>query len=126
MAGYQSIVALRRLEKEVDELGLMLCAPKSGSWGMVDVDNVAVKPKDEDSLPIYARDAELFSGSLEQLRVWLRGVQWAREYDRMLMGKAIETKRERKEQDYRNQRLMQTIKDGKLSKDAMGGSPNGV
>jgi hypothetical protein len=85
MAGYQAVISLRRLEAEVDKLGFMLCAPKHGNWGGNEYDDrVAVKPKDADSLPIYTRDAELFTGSLEQLRVWLQGVQWAREYDMML------------------------------------------
>jgi hypothetical protein len=86
MAGYQAIIELRRLEEEVDKLGLMLCASKHGSWAGSNSHNdlVAIKPKDADSLPIYSRDAELFTGSLEQLRVWIRGVHWAREYDSML------------------------------------------
>lgn len=85
MAGYQAVLSLRRLEAEVDKLGFMLCAPRHGNWGGNEYDDrVAVKPKDADSLPIYTRDAELFTGSLEQLRIWLQGVQWAREYDMML------------------------------------------
>ena len=63
----------------------MLCAPRHGNWGGNEYDDrVAVKPKDADSLPVYTRDAELFTGTLEQLRIWLQGVQWAREYDMML------------------------------------------
>lgn len=85
MSGYQSVIALRRLEADVDKLGFMLCAPKHGNWSGNDYDDrVAIKPKDAASLPIYSRDAELFTGSLEQLRVWLQGVNWAREYDMML------------------------------------------
>ena len=85
MAGYQAVLSLRRLEADVDKLGFMLCAPKHGNWGGNEYDDrVSVKPKDADSLPIYTRDAELFTGSLEQLRIWLQGVQWAREYDMML------------------------------------------
>lgn len=85
MAGYNAVLSLRRLEAEVDKLGFMLCAPKHGNWSGNDYDDrVAIKPKDADSLPIYTRDAELFTGSLEQLRVWLQGVQWARDYDMML------------------------------------------
>jgi hypothetical protein len=84
MAGYQSVLALRRLEEEVDKLGFMLCDPKTG-WGGDDFNNLAgIRPKDADALPIYARDAEIFRGTLEELRVWVRGVHWAREYDRML------------------------------------------
>jgi hypothetical protein len=84
MAGYQAILELRRLEEAVDKLGFMLCASKHGSWGAGDGDKVACKPKDADSLPIYGRDAEVFTGTLEQLQIWVRGVQWAREYDSML------------------------------------------
>lgn len=85
MAGYRAVLSLRKLEAEVDKLGFMLCAPKHGNWGGNEYDDrVAVKPKDADSLPVYTRDAELFTGTLEQLRIWLQGVQWAREYDRML------------------------------------------
>lgn len=84
MSGYQAVLALRRLEEDVDKLGFMLCAPKSG-WGGDDFDNlVAIKPKDDEALPIYSRDAELFKGTLEQLQVWIKGVRWAREYDMML------------------------------------------
>jgi hypothetical protein len=84
MAGYQAVVELRRLEADVDAFGFMLCSPKSG-WGSDDFnDRVAIKPKDADSVPIYTRDAEVFVGTLEQLKVWLRGALWAREYDKML------------------------------------------
>lgn len=83
MAGYNAVLELRRLEEAVDKLGFMLSAPRSGSWG-TDGDKVSLKPKDADSVPIYARDAEVFTGTLEQLQVWIRGVAWAREYDRML------------------------------------------
>jgi len=84
MSGYNSVLSLRRLEADADKLGFMLCAPRHG-WGSDDFnDRVAIKPKDADSLPIYTRDAELFVGTLEQLRVWMQGVQWAREYDMML------------------------------------------
>ena len=83
MAGYQAIIELRRLEETVDRLGFMLAAPRTGSWGN-DGDRVSIKPKDDTALPIYSRDAEIFTGTLEQLQVWLRGVAWARDYDMML------------------------------------------
>lgn len=83
MAGYQAIIELRRIEKAVDELGFMLASPRSSNWGH-DGDKVSLKPKDADSVPIYNRDAEVFIGTLEQLQNWIRGVNWAREYDSML------------------------------------------
>jgi hypothetical protein len=112
MAGYNAVLELRRLEKAVEELGFMLSSPRSGSWGDAG-DKVSLKPKDANSVPIYARDAEVFTGTLEQLQVWVRGVVWAREYDSMLK-LSDEKKRSRKEQDERNRQLMATIKHSKL------------
>ena len=82
MSGYQSILALRRLEEQVEKLGFMFAHPKHGNYG--DVDMVALRPRDETAVPIYSRDAEVFTGTLEQLTVWIRGVEWARQYDFML------------------------------------------
>lgn len=110
MAGYNLLVKIRRLEDVCDKLGFMLCHSKHGHH-REHGDVVAVKPKDRDSLPIYARDAELFCGTFDDLEIWLMGLQWARDYDRMLFGKTITSKRERKEQDYRNQTLISVLKD---------------
>lgn len=112
MSGYHTVLQVRRLEEELDKLGLMMCYPRSG-WGTDrGIDLVAVKPKDEESLPIYARDAELFCGTLNDLRSWIEGVKWSRSYDEMLRI-TTDKKRERKEQDYRNQRLVRMIETGK-------------
>jgi hypothetical protein len=113
MAGYGLIVRLRKLEAEVDKLGFMMCHTKygvnTGEYG----DLVALKPKDADSLPIYSRDAELFCGTINELEVWIHGVQWARQYD-CLLKLSDDKKRERKEQDERNRRLVQIIKNEKV------------
>lgn len=108
MAGYKLLVKIRRLEDVCDKLGFMLCHSKHGhhrEYG----DVVAVKPKDRDSLPIYARDAELFCGTFDELETWLMGLQWARDYDRMLFGNSHDSKRERKEQDCRNRKLVSIL-----------------
>lgn len=111
MAGYSLLVKIRRLEEECDKLGFMLCYSKHGHHRDCG-DVVALKPKDQDSLPIYARDAELFCGTFDNLEVWLRGVQWARDYDNMLFGAKKHTaNRERKEQDYRNRKLVSILRD---------------
>jgi len=112
MNGYQAILRLRRLEEAVDKLGFMITAPKHGSWSD-ELDQVGLKPKDVESVPIYARDAEVFCGTLDQLNVWLNGVQWARGYD-MMLKVSDEKKRERKEQDVRNKQLMQILKNEKV------------
>ena len=110
MAGYQSVIELRRLEERIDRLGFRMGYPKHGGYSNDFGDQVALFPK-EDCLPIYSRDAELFVGTLEGARIWLTGFEKAREYDHMLMGKTIDARRERKEQDYRNEVLMRKIKE---------------
>ena len=115
MSGYSAILKIRRLEKDVDELGFMLCHPKNGLYNNEYGDVVALKPKDVNSVPIYARDAEVFIGSLEQLEVWLRGVEWARQYDSLLKV-SDDKKRKRKEQDERNHQLVQRLKNEEISR----------
>ncbi len=110
MAGYQTILRIRRLEEEVDKLGMRMGNPKHGNYRQEFGDVVALFPKD-DAFPIYSRDAELFVGTLEEMEVWLRGFQKASEYHRMLIGRNFEDKVKRKEQDYRNQLLMKKIAD---------------
>lgn len=110
MAGYNTVLELRRLESELDEIGLMLSAPKHG-WGSDIGDRAGVKPKDTDSVPIYSRDAEVMVGTLNDIRIWLTGVQWARKYDEML-SLSNTKKRQRKEQDERNRQLVSIITKG--------------
>lgn len=111
MSGYHSIIALRRLEEQVDKLGFMFAYPKNRYGDEVDM--VALKPRDDEAVPIYSRDAEVFVGTLQQLEVWIRGVEWARNYDYMLKV-SDEKKRERKEQDARNQQMMQRLRSEKV------------
>ena len=124
MAGYQAVIELRKLEERIDGLGFRMGFPKHGGYSNDFGDQVALFPKG-DTLPIYSRDAELYIGTLEGMRIWLDGFEKARSYDRML-GLSNEKKRERKEQTERNRQLMRSIKDGKLAEEMMGGSPNGV
>lgn len=112
MSGYNTVVQIRRLEEDLDALGLMMCYPRHGWNSSAGDDLVAVKPKDQDSLPIYARDAQLFCGTLNDMRSWVEGLKWARQYDEMLRI-SNDKKRERKEQDYRNQKLVRMIETGK-------------
>lgn len=107
MSGYRTIHLFRRLENECDQLGFILTAPKyQYSDGSRDVVAVGVKG---DALPLYARDAELFTGTLEELDIWLRGVGWARKYYSML-GLIDDKKIARKEQDFRNQHIANILK----------------
>jgi hypothetical protein len=111
MSGYQLVLKIRRLEQEIDALGFRWGNSKNGRAGLFGHDfgeTIALFPKDDGSLPVYSRDAELFTGTIEDLEIWLRGVKWARDYD-MLVRLSTTVKRERKEQDCRNRELIKTL-----------------
>lgn len=107
MTGYTFVLRMRRFEQEIDKLGLRMGHPKHG--GYRDVDTLCLMPKDNDALPVFARDAEVFIGTMEQAEEWVRGVQWARLYDELLR-LSDDKKRLRKEQDERNRILMRKLK----------------
>ena len=110
MSGYQTILKIRRLEQEIDALGFRWGNSKHGGYSSESEfgETVALFPKDDASLPVYSRDAELFTGTIRELEIWLRGVQWARDYD-MLVRLSTTVKRERKEQDCRNRQLVKIL-----------------
>lgn len=83
MSGYNLVLKLRQLEERVNKLGFMF-AHSRHNYNNEFGDVVALKPKDADSVPIYARDAEVFVGTLKDLEYWLMGVDWARQYDRLI------------------------------------------
>lgn len=105
--GYQQITQIRRVEKQAEEMGFMFCYPKAG-WDDTDR-RLALKPKDAESLPIYCRDAQLFSGNLDDVENFLHGIKWARDYDYMIR-LSDDKKRARKEQDVRNKQLIDKLK----------------
>ena len=111
MSGWNTIQRIRRIEQQVDELGFKFNKAKHTDWSE-DHGALSLVPKDQDALPIYSRDAELFVGSLERLEDWLAGVKWARDYDTMLRV-SDDSKRARKEQDVRNKSLLTKIKESK-------------
>jgi hypothetical protein len=111
MTGWDTIERIRRIEEQIGHLGFKFSKSRNSDW----TDShgaLSLVPLDPDALPIYSRDAELFVGSLERLEDWLAGVQWARDYDRMLRVSDDE-KRYKAEQRERNRQLINTIKEGK-------------
>lgn len=111
--GYNLLTKIRFLEKEVDQLGLVMAKPKHYHHNDGFGDLVSVIPKDQNSLPVFSRDAEMFIGTLNDLEVWLRGVEWARRYDNIL-GLSDDKKRNRKEQDELNRQLVKRLKNEKV------------
>jgi hypothetical protein len=113
MTGYNDIMRIKRLEKEAHQLGFRLGLPKNGHYNREFGDMVAVFPRD-DKLPVYSRDAELYIGTLESVDIWMRGIEWARQYDTLIMASDDEV-RQRKEQDELNRQLVYRLKDEKLN-----------
>jgi len=112
MTGWNTIQEIRRLEEDFDKVGLKIVKATEYSWSN-GIDFIALIPKDADSLPIYSRDAEVFRGTIEDARNWLKGLTWAREYD-MLIRLSDDKKRSRKEQDERNHQLVRLLKNEKV------------
>lgn len=107
---YNQILQIRRAEKKANQLGFIFASTKHGWHGSYGEALIALKPKDADSLPIYARDAQIFSGTLDDVEYFMMGIDWARKYDLMLK-LSDDKKRERKEQDFRNKKLFDILKD---------------
>lgn len=107
MTGIAFLRKFRAIEEQADKLGFQIAASK---YFAREYDAVALCPKGADCLPVYARDAEMFVGSIEELERWLAGVEWARQYDTMVFGSRHNKKRERLEQDYRNRYLANLLK----------------
>ena len=109
MVGYNTILKIERLREQADKFGFKFCYPKYGLLQDT-VETLGLMPKDADSLPIYSRDAQCFEGTVDQLEIFLRGIEWARNYDRLLK-LSTDEKRVQKEQDFRNKQLCKILKD---------------
>lgn len=117
---WDDVQRLKRVEAKANELGFIFSVGNY-SYGSIKGTTsgfICLKPR-VDCLPLYSRDAEIYTGTVEEIEVWLRGFEWAREYDSML--KLSNNKlRERKEQDERNKQLLKTVKTGKKVEGVMG------
>lgn len=111
MAGWNTIQTIRTLEERADRLGMRFTAYKHDE---MDGENVALAPKDQNSLPIYARDAVLFVGSLEGADKFMLGILWAQDYDRIIK-LSNDDQRKRKEQDERNKQIVKLLKSEKTT-----------
>ena len=107
--GWDVYQRIRRADDTLRQIGMCLSSSRFGHLR----NRFAVIPyRDEelgvDGLPHYSTDSELFHGDLDQVEIWLMGVMWARDYDRML-GISSTRRRERREQDERNRRLTRIL-----------------
>lgn len=108
--GYSTILQIRRVEAKASELGFMFVYPRYARHGSEGQEFIALEPKDSYSLPIYDRGVQLYRGTLNDIEHFMSGIEWARNYDYMLKV-STNQKRERKEQDARNKKLINLLKD---------------
>lgn len=106
MTDFSTLERLDRVKEMCELLGFKII--KSNFFSSQNL--IGLKPKNRESFPIYNEHAELFYGTLEEIYSWLNGILWSRNYDKMLLGNTMETKRKKAEQDILNKRLITIIK----------------
>ena len=104
LQGFNDIVKLHRLTEDLAKLGLKFAAPKWTSGEMV-----SLMPLDAEALPVYTRDAAVFTGSIQEVEAWICGVMWRDTYTQMLK-LATSEDIAKAEQNYRNEQLMAKLK----------------
>lgn len=82
MSGYTTFQRWKRIEESARALGFRIGNPRHG-WSRDGQDMVTLFPADND-LPIYSRDADIFTGTFHDVEVWLDGWSRAQAYDQML------------------------------------------
>ena len=81
--GMDMIERIDRVRDLADFFGFRLGRRPHSGFGDSGIDPIALYPK-EDRLPVYSRDACLFTGSLNDVENFLDGIQWARKYDNLI------------------------------------------
>lgn len=84
MSGYTTYLRYQRIEEQAKKLGFRLANPKHGGWGNREYQDLVTLCADGKALPIYARDADLFTGTFDHIEVFLNGWERAQQYDQML------------------------------------------
>ena len=106
---------LKRVEDRLKFLGYQMT---SSRWG---TGEIGVQPLD-DRNPLYSRDAQVFSGTIDQIACWLTGLEHQDGYLKMLKAtssKKIKSLEEKYVTKLRHQALVDAISDPdkKLDKD---------
>lgn len=84
MSGYTTYQRWQRIEAQAKQLGFRLGNPRHGNWGVPgETDQVTLYP-DDAALPIYARDADIFTGSFRDVEIFMAGWVRAQQYDAMI------------------------------------------
>lgn len=101
---WHEIQQLENLQIRLKKLGYVMRQSKHCNAGEY---KIGVFPLD-DHLPIYSRDAQLFSGDTEMIMSWLRGIEHRNEYLHMLKATS-EKKIKTQEENYIKNRIQKAM-----------------
>lgn len=107
MTGYAEIIEFYRLTEQLKMVNLSLGPPKHHNF-RTHMAVVPIKPH-----PLYADDAEIYAGTMEEIRCWTDGVLAARQYDHMVFGRKHNSNRAKKEQQIMDRRLFSRVVEGR-------------
>ena len=87
MIGMEAIRRIDRVRKQAKDLGFEFHTSRYGH--NEGTDYISLRPAEHEPftaqpLPIYTRDADIFTGDLNDIERFLSGIIWARQYDEML------------------------------------------
>ena len=98
MSGYATYTRWQRIEEQARNLGFRLGMPKAhGGWSMNENGDMVTLYPDADALPVYTRDADLYTGTFGQIETFLNGWARAQQYDHLL--RMTDDKRRKKFED---------------------------
>ncbi len=105
MTGFSTYMRWQRIEEQAKTLGFRLGNPKHGHWGGSDgSDTVALFP-DDNALPVFSRDADIFEGTFSQVETFLTGWARAQQYDAMLRMSDEKKRKKYEDKERERQRL---------------------
>lgn len=107
---WNKVQQIKRVEITANGLGFELTSGRD-TWTDQGGALIYLVPLD-DKFPHYSRGAEIYQGTIEDIDIWLKGLEWARTYD-MMLRISNDKKRNEREQVERNRQLMKMVKTGK-------------
>ena len=85
MSGYDTYTRYQRIEAQAKSLGFRLGRPPHHyNYSSTEHGDMVTLYPDDTALPIYRRDAELWSGTFNEIELFLTGWAKAQQYDAML------------------------------------------
>lgn len=113
MSSLKHLQQIESINRQLEAQGMRMDHHnRHGAWSSVtNASIVAVYPS-EHGLPHYARDAELFVGTLDDVQLWIAGIQWLSNYYNVI-GLDNGTKRQTIESKELERQLLESLRTGK-------------